>query len=37
LLCRVLYLGVMRYRELRLSVKICVGSWGNSWLRMSSV
>jgi uncharacterized membrane protein YfcA len=27
----------MRYRELRLSVKICVGSWGNSWLRMSSV
>jgi hypothetical protein len=27
----------MRYRELRLSVKICAGSWGNSWLRMSSV
>jgi hypothetical protein len=28
---------LMRYRELRLSVKICAGSWGNSWLRMSSV
>jgi hypothetical protein len=27
----------MRYRELRLSVKICAGSWGNSWLRMRSV
>jgi hypothetical protein len=27
----------MRYRELRLSVKICAGSWGNSWLRISSV
>jgi hypothetical protein len=27
----------MRYRELRLSVKIYAGSWGNSWLRMSSV
>jgi hypothetical protein len=27
----------MRYRELRLSVKICADSWGNSWLRMSSV
>jgi hypothetical protein len=27
----------MRYRELRLFVKICAGSWGNSWLRMSSV
>jgi hypothetical protein len=27
----------MRYRELRLSVKICAGSWGNSWLRTSSV
>jgi hypothetical protein len=27
----------IRYRELRLSVKICAGSWGNSWLRMSSV
>ena len=27
----------MRYRELRLSVKICAGSWGNSWLSMSSV
>ena len=27
----------MRYRELRLSQKICIGSWGNSWLRMSSV
>jgi hypothetical protein len=25
----------VRYRELRLSVKICVGSWENSWLRMS--
>jgi hypothetical protein len=24
----------MRYRELRLSIKICAGSWGNSWLRM---
>jgi hypothetical protein len=27
----------MRYRELRLSVKICTGSCGNSWLSMSSV
>jgi hypothetical protein len=27
----------IRYRELRLSVKICAGSWGNSWSRMSSV
>jgi uncharacterized membrane protein YfcA len=27
----------MRYREFRLSVKICAGSWGNSWLRMSNV
>jgi hypothetical protein len=28
---------LMRYRELRLSVKICASSWGNSWLRISSV
>jgi hypothetical protein len=27
----------MKYRELRLSVKICADSWGNSWLKMSSV
>jgi hypothetical protein len=27
----------MRYRELRLSVKMCAGSWGNSWVRVSSV
>ena len=27
----------IRYRELRLSVKICAGSWENSWSRMSSV
>jgi hypothetical protein len=37
LLCGVFYLGVMRYRELRLSVKICASSWGKSWLRVSSV
>ena len=27
----------MRYRELRLFVKICADSCGNSWLRISSV
>jgi hypothetical protein len=27
----------MRYSELRLSVKICASSWGNSWLRISNV
>jgi hypothetical protein len=27
----------MRYRELRLSVKICAGSSENSWLRISNV
>jgi hypothetical protein len=27
----------MRYRELRLSVKMCTGSWRNSWVRVSSV
>jgi hypothetical protein len=27
----------IRYRKLRLSVKICAGSWRNSWSRMSSV
>jgi hypothetical protein len=37
LLCGMFYLVFMRYRELRLSVKICANSWGNSWLRMSSV
>jgi hypothetical protein len=27
----------IRYRELRLSVKMCAGSCGNSWLRINSV
>jgi hypothetical protein len=27
----------IRYRELRLSVNICAGSWGNSWSRISNV